>query len=98
MPLRARLTTCRMPAALAPWLPQLLDDQIKLNDFGASEYIIQSLAESGWTAPLWHALDADDVLQQLAATREGLGADEAAERLRRHGPNALPPPKRAVPA
>ena len=45
----------RYREALAPWLPQLLDDQIKLNDFGASEYIIQSLAESGWTAPLWHA-------------------------------------------
>lgn len=45
----------RYRAALAPWLPQLLEDQIKLNDFGASEYIIQSLAESGWTAPLWHA-------------------------------------------
>ncbi len=45
----------RYRAALAPWMPQLLDDQIKLNDFGASEYIIQSLAQSGWTAPLWHA-------------------------------------------
>lgn len=45
----------RYREALAPWLPQLLDDQIKLNDFGASEYIIQSLAEGGWTAPLWHA-------------------------------------------
>lgn len=45
----------RYRAALAPWLPQLFDDQIKLNDFGASEYIIQSLAEGGWTAPLWHA-------------------------------------------
>lgn len=45
----------RYRAALAPWLPQLLEDQIKLNDFGASEYIIQSLAEIGWTAPLWHA-------------------------------------------
>lgn len=45
----------RYREALAPWLPQLLDDQIKLNDFGASEYIIQALAEGGWTAPLWHA-------------------------------------------
>ena len=45
----------RYRAALAPWLPQLLEDQIKLNDFGASEFIIQSLAESGWTAALWHA-------------------------------------------
>ena len=39
--------------AMAPWLPMFLDDQIKLNDFGASEYVIQSLAESGWTATLW---------------------------------------------
>ena len=45
----------RYREALAPWMPKLLDDQIKLNDFGESEYIIQSLAESGWTAPLWHA-------------------------------------------
>jgi predicted Zn-dependent protease len=41
--------------ALAPWLPLFLDDQIKLNDFGGSEYIINHLAESGWTADLWFA-------------------------------------------
>jgi predicted Zn-dependent protease len=41
--------------ALAPWLPLFLDDQIKLNDFGGSEYIINQLAESGWTADLWFA-------------------------------------------
>lgn len=41
--------------ALAPWLSIFLDDQIKLNDFGASEYIIANLAEDGWTANLWHA-------------------------------------------
>lgn len=40
---------------LQPWLPIFLNDQIKLNDFGASEYLIQSLAERGWTAWLWHA-------------------------------------------
>lgn len=45
----------RYRAALAPWLPLFLEDQIKLNDFGASEYIIQSLAKNGWTAPLWFA-------------------------------------------
>lgn len=45
----------RYREALAPWLPTFLEDQIKLNDFGASEYIIQSLAENGWTAELWHA-------------------------------------------
>lgn len=45
----------RYAQALAPWLPVFLDDQIKLNDFGASEYLIQSLAQSGWTAWLWQA-------------------------------------------
>lgn len=45
----------RYRAALAPWLPLFLADQIKLNDFGASDYVIQSLAQNGWTAPLWLA-------------------------------------------
>lgn len=47
--------SARYAEALAPWLPQFLDDQIKLNDFGASEYVITNLAENGWTAPLWRA-------------------------------------------
>ncbi|TGX50228.1 peptidase M48 [Sphingomonas gei] len=42
-------------AALAPWLPLLLEDQIKLNDFGGSDYLIQNLAADGWTADLWFA-------------------------------------------
>lgn len=41
--------------ALANWMPQFLDDQIRLNDFGASEYLINALAEKGWTADLWFA-------------------------------------------
>ncbi|MBY8824984.1 M48 family metallopeptidase [Sphingomonas colocasiae] len=45
----------RYREALAPWLPMFLDDQIKLNDFGASEYIIANLAKQGWTADLWLA-------------------------------------------
>lgn len=45
----------RYRVALAPWMPQFLDDQIKLNDFGGSEYLIQSLAQNGWTAQLWLA-------------------------------------------
>ncbi|MFN3817416.1 M48 family metalloprotease [Blastomonas sp.] len=45
----------RYRAAIAPWLGMLLDDQIKLNDFGASEYLIDALAQGGWTAQLWHA-------------------------------------------
>lgn len=47
--------TARYREALSQWLPVFLDDQIKLNDFGASEYLIQSLAETGWTAWLWNA-------------------------------------------
>lgn len=40
-------------AALAAWLPIFLNDQIKLNDFGGSEYVLANLAESGgWTTPL----------------------------------------------
>lgn len=45
----------RYRAALAPWLPLLLEDQIKLNDFGASDYLIQNLASDGWSAELWFA-------------------------------------------
>lgn len=40
-------------SALAAWLPVFLNDQIKLNDFGGSEYVLANLAESGgWTTPL----------------------------------------------
>ena len=45
----------RYARAMAPWQRLFLDDQIKLNDFGASEYIIATLAQDGWTAALWHA-------------------------------------------
>lgn len=41
--------------AMASWLPLFLDDQIGLNDFGGSEFLINKLAESGWTATLWRA-------------------------------------------
>jgi predicted Zn-dependent protease len=45
----------RYKQAMAKWMPIFLDDQIKLNDFGGSEYLIAALAEDGWTGPLWHA-------------------------------------------
>lgn len=45
----------RYKKSLANWLPVFLDDQIKLNDFGGSEYLINMLAEDGWTASLWQA-------------------------------------------
>lgn len=45
----------RYRAAMGRWLPVFLGDQIKLNDFGGSEYIIDSLAQNGWSAELWFA-------------------------------------------
>lgn len=42
-------------AAMATWWPALIDDQLKLNDFGASEYLLVSLAQQGWTPPLLYA-------------------------------------------
>ena len=38
--------------AIAPIRPMLLDDQVKLNDPGASEYLIQTLARDGWNGLL----------------------------------------------
>ena len=42
----------------------------------------------------WHALDATTVLDRLNSRPAGLGADDAAARLRAQGPNALPEPPR----
>lgn len=42
-------------STLKPWLPLFLEEQIKLNDFGGSDYLIERLAEDGWTAELWFA-------------------------------------------
>lgn len=42
--------------ALGPWWPRLIDDQIRLQDFGGTEYLLASLAQgSGWTADLLYA-------------------------------------------
>ncbi|HEY8433527.1 MAG TPA: M48 family metallopeptidase [Sphingomicrobium sp.] len=37
---------------IGPIRPMLLDDQVKLNDPGASEYLIQTLAQDGWNGLL----------------------------------------------
>lgn len=42
-------------AALRRWWPGLVDDQVKLNDFGGTEFVLGRLAESGWTADLLYA-------------------------------------------
>ena len=44
--------TAQWRATLAPFMPALLDEQIKRNDPGASLYLIQSLAQDGWTGLL----------------------------------------------
>jgi beta-barrel assembly-enhancing protease len=42
-------------AALASWWPKLIDDQIKLNDFGATDFLLGQLASTGWTGELLYA-------------------------------------------
>ncbi len=44
--------TERYAAAMAPHMVAYLDDQVKLNDPGASLYLVSRLATGGWTAPL----------------------------------------------
>ena len=36
----------------APIRPMMLDDQVKLNDPGASQYLIETLAQDGWNGLL----------------------------------------------
>ena len=38
--------------AIGPLRPMLLDDQVKLNDPGASHYIVENLAKDGWNGLL----------------------------------------------
>ena len=42
----------RYLAALAAHRPTLLDDQVKLNDPGATQYIVNNLARDGWNGVL----------------------------------------------
>ena len=42
----------RYQAAIAPIRHMLFDDQVKLNDPGASQYIVQTLAKDGWSGTL----------------------------------------------
>lgn len=42
----------RWQAAVAPYQAMLLEEQVKLNDPGASLYLIQSLAQDGWSGLL----------------------------------------------
>lgn len=42
----------RYLAAIAPYRKMLLEDQVKMNDPGGSQYIINSLAQDGWNGML----------------------------------------------
>jgi len=42
----------RLREALAPWRPEFLADQLKLNDFEGTDYLIGELAGSHWTGDL----------------------------------------------
>ena len=42
-------------AAMAPYWSLVVDDQIKLNDFGATDFLLQNLASTGWTPELSYA-------------------------------------------
>lgn len=42
-------------AAMAAWWAPLIDDQVKLNDFGGTEFLLARLAEHGWTSELLYA-------------------------------------------
>ena len=42
-------------AAMTPWWAAIIDDQIKLNDFGATEFLLTNLAGDGWTPELLYA-------------------------------------------
>ena len=64
----------RYRTALAPFLGQFLDDQIKLNDFGASDYLIQNLATTGWTGTLW--LKRGDLYRTRGNPRDLIAAAE----------------------
>lgn len=75
----------RYHAALAPWWATLVDDQIKLNDYGATELLLERLAADGWTPQLLYARAelmrargrADDLGHAVAYYRAAL-ADPAA--------------------
>ncbi len=40
---------------MRPWWPMLIDDQIKLNDFGTTEFLLSQLAGKTWTDELLYA-------------------------------------------
>jgi hypothetical protein len=77
--------TAEYEAAISHLWPMLIDDQIKLNDFGGSEFLLASLATNGWTGPLLYARGelyrargrAADVQQSALFYRKATGMPDA---------------------
>src|SRR5215469_14970956 len=81
-------------AAVTPLRPMLLEEQVKLNDPGASLYLLQSLAQDGWDGELRYFEgevyrlrgDAGDEARATQAYAAAVGSDNApAEAFRAHG-------------
>ena len=51
----SRVGDAEYRAAMSKWWPQFIDDQIKLNDFGGTEFLLKQLSEGGWTGDLLYA-------------------------------------------
>ncbi|MEN2788250.1 M48 family metallopeptidase [Sphingomonas oligophenolica] len=50
-----RVNRAEYRAALGPLWASFIDDQIKMNDFGATDFLITNLAKDGWTPELNYA-------------------------------------------
>ncbi len=72
----------RYRAALADWYVPLVDDQVKMADFGGTEFLIAQRAEAGWTPELFYAKGENHRLRgaagdhdaAIAAYRQGIAA------------------------
>lgn len=45
----------RYRTAISRWWPRLIDDQVKLNEFATTEFLLEGLARGNWTADLLYA-------------------------------------------
>jgi len=88
----------RYLSMIGPIRPMLLDDQVKLNDPGGSEYLIQTLAQDGWNGLLrfyegevWRLRNrkGDDVRADQSYAAAVVYPDAPADAFRWHGISLL---------
>ncbi|MBX9796655.1 M48 family metallopeptidase [Sphingomonas sp.] len=73
----------RYRATIRPLWPQLIDDEIKRNDFGGTEFLLTNLAQGNWTADLLYARGElyrtrgrpEDLTAAIGFYRQALAAD-----------------------